>query len=65
MRVCQDHSRESCLVWGEPGTSRLRDGCGVKQYSKGRTTGSRIFTGDSEDKERHATGAIENSPVPF
>ena len=29
-----------------------------KQYSKGRSSGSRLFKGDSEDKETHATTAI-------
>lgn len=29
-----------------------------QQYSKGRTSGSRIFTGDSKDKETHATTTI-------
>jgi hypothetical protein len=30
-----------------------------KQYSKGRSSNSRIFKGDSEDKEEHATEEIE------
>ena len=48
------------LFGAEPGTSWLKKmAVESKQYSKGRTTGSRIFTGDSEDKEQHATGAIE------
>ena len=48
------------LFGAEPSTRWLKKmHVESRQYSKGRTTGSRIFKGDNEDKEKHATEAIE------